>query len=168
MCQWKFLVLRYSANTSARMPFSAAAISRAADAPRSVGVASGAWRRRRVLLAFFAVDAFMASPKEVSTGNYHPCKARGIRSSATPPGQERLLQVQIALDSMKYAVTDVPTVTHLNQTLALGVQRRQSHQAIRACAAPVQIGFHFLVIGDGRLAIGIRRRDRARTYLVRV
>src|ERR1700686_2312030 len=46
MCQWKFLVFRYSANTSARMAFIAPVMSRVAAAFRSVGVANGALRRR--------------------------------------------------------------------------------------------------------------------------
>src|SRR5437660_54364 len=40
MCQWKFLVLRYSANTSERSSVNAAEISRAAVSERVVGVVS--------------------------------------------------------------------------------------------------------------------------------
>src|SRR6266550_4951453 len=47
MCQWKFLVFRYRANTSARMAFMAPAMSLVAERVRSVGVASGASRSRR-------------------------------------------------------------------------------------------------------------------------
>src|SRR5258708_28418346 len=48
MCQWKFLVLRYSANRSASSTFNAADRSFVASAPRSLGVLSGAARRSLV------------------------------------------------------------------------------------------------------------------------
>src|SRR6267142_1896444 len=40
MCQWKFLVLRYSANTSERSSVNSAEISRTAFSERVVGVVS--------------------------------------------------------------------------------------------------------------------------------
>src|SRR5258707_13495264 len=46
MCQWKLLVFRYNANTSASIAFMPPAISIDALSPRSVGVISGAFRRR--------------------------------------------------------------------------------------------------------------------------
>src|SRR5258708_19444092 len=48
MCQWKFLVLRYSANRSASSTFNAADRSFGGSAPRSRGVLSGAARRSLV------------------------------------------------------------------------------------------------------------------------
>src|SRR3954465_12965929 len=45
MCQWKFLVLTESANTSARSTVRAAEISLVALEPRLLGVSSGASRR---------------------------------------------------------------------------------------------------------------------------
>jgi hypothetical protein len=56
MCQWKFFVLKYSANTSASSTLSAAEMSRVASAPRSLGVCSGARRRDWVLLAKALTD----------------------------------------------------------------------------------------------------------------
>src|SRR5437762_6476444 len=44
MCQWKFLVFTYSANTSARMAFIVPVMSLVAACDRSVRVASGASR----------------------------------------------------------------------------------------------------------------------------
>src|SRR5215831_5077756 len=44
MCQWKFFVFTYSANTSARMAFIVPLISLTAAADRSVRVARGASR----------------------------------------------------------------------------------------------------------------------------
>ena len=45
MCQWKFLVFKYSAKISAKMPFMAAEMSVVAAVFKSVGVTSGAaWR----------------------------------------------------------------------------------------------------------------------------
>src|SRR6266481_8537097 len=57
MCQWKFLVFRYRANTSARMAFMAPAMSLVAERVRSVGVASGASRSRRSCEVF--VELFL-------------------------------------------------------------------------------------------------------------
>src|SRR5881227_1773803 len=45
MCQWKFLVLRYSANVSARSSFKAPEMSFVAFDARSVGVFNGALAR---------------------------------------------------------------------------------------------------------------------------
>src|SRR6266567_724077 len=57
MCQWKFLVFRYRANTSARMAFMAPAMSLVAEGVRSVGVANGASRSRRSCEVF--VELFL-------------------------------------------------------------------------------------------------------------
>src|SRR6266550_1809691 len=68
MCQWKFLVFRYRANTSARMAFMAPAMSLVAERVRSVGVASGASRLCRssavfvelfLLILFFPFSGFV-------------------------------------------------------------------------------------------------------------
>src|SRR5437588_6765740 len=59
MCQWKFLVFRYSANTSARMAFMAPAMSLVAERVRSVGVASGASRLCRSSEVFIGLFLFM-------------------------------------------------------------------------------------------------------------
>src|SRR5438132_10147450 len=57
MCQWKFFVFRYSANTSARMAFMAPAMSLVAERVRSVGVVSGASRLCRSSAVF--VELFL-------------------------------------------------------------------------------------------------------------
>src|ERR1700730_9064198 len=57
MCQWKFFVFRYSANTSARMAFMAPAMSLVAERVRSVGVVSGASRLCRSSAVF--VEPFL-------------------------------------------------------------------------------------------------------------
>src|SRR5260370_8747731 len=57
MCQWKFFVFRYRANTSARMAFMAPATSLVAERVRSVGVVSGASRLCRSSAAF--VEPFL-------------------------------------------------------------------------------------------------------------
>src|SRR5437660_10732231 len=59
MCQWKFLVFRYSANTSARIAFMAPAMSLVAERVRSVGVASGAPRSCRRSEVFVGLFRFM-------------------------------------------------------------------------------------------------------------
>src|SRR6266446_5731565 len=57
MCQWKFLVFRYRANTSARIAFIAPAMSLVAERVRSVGVVSGASRLCRSSAVF--VELFL-------------------------------------------------------------------------------------------------------------
>src|SRR5215469_5311931 len=54
MCQWKFFVFRYRANTSARIAFIAPEMSFVASGVRSVRVSNGASRLRNssVLLEF--------------------------------------------------------------------------------------------------------------------
>src|SRR5579871_905135 len=67
MCQWKFFVFRYRANTSARMAFMPPAISAEALAPRSVGVTSGA-ARRAFSSFFFASFMAMTIPQRLGVG----------------------------------------------------------------------------------------------------
>src|SRR5260370_13026924 len=64
MCQWKFLVFRYRANTSARMAFIAPAMSLVAERVRSVGIVSGAsrfWRSSAVFVELFLFIFFVLS-----------------------------------------------------------------------------------------------------------
>src|SRR4029450_4510776 len=71
MCQWKFFVFTYSANTSARMAFIAAAMSFVAEGGggvvfgagvvRSVRGSSGASRLCRSSMVFLELDFFMVS-----------------------------------------------------------------------------------------------------------
>src|SRR5205807_9344886 len=64
MCQWKFLVLRYRVNRSARRRLSAPEMSLVASAPRFVGVFSPAARRDFAS----AVTMIDPSPNEKSAG----------------------------------------------------------------------------------------------------
>src|SRR5262249_17894885 len=61
MCQWKFFVFKYSANTSARIAFIAPEISLVASGVRSVRVSSGASRLRRSS-AFLGFDLAICRP----------------------------------------------------------------------------------------------------------
>src|SRR4029453_14796076 len=61
MCQWKFFVFTYSANTSAKMAFIAAAMSFVAEGVRSVRVSSGASPLCRNFMVFLELDFFMVS-----------------------------------------------------------------------------------------------------------
>src|SRR3977135_2398874 len=59
MCQREFLVLLETADTAARKPFIAAAMSLVAAAPRSVRVASGAFRLSPRSRVFFSTRLFI-------------------------------------------------------------------------------------------------------------
>src|SRR5436853_3794191 len=77
MCQWKFLVLTYRANTSARKAFIAAEMSLVAALVRSVRVDTGASRRCLRSLVFSAVRVVMAfSPLEFDWAPFRPARAR--------------------------------------------------------------------------------------------
>src|ERR1700761_7050232 len=53
MCQWKFLVFRYSASVSASSVLSSAVMSRVASSLRALGVFSDAFLRSAVFLLSF-------------------------------------------------------------------------------------------------------------------
>src|SRR4029077_14885121 len=59
MCQWKFFVFTYSANTSARIAFIAAVMSLVAACVRSVRVSSGASRLCKSSMVFFELGLFI-------------------------------------------------------------------------------------------------------------
>src|SRR4029077_6964473 len=59
MCQWKFFVFTYSANTSARIAFIAAVMSLVAACVRSVRVSNGASRLCKSSMVFFELGLFI-------------------------------------------------------------------------------------------------------------
>src|ERR1700757_3811927 len=80
MCQWKFFVFTYTANTSARMAFIVPLISLTAAADRSVRVASGASRLCASSSLFFELGLFiLIAPLFRMILN--PCIGRGRGSS---------------------------------------------------------------------------------------
>src|SRR5437868_15090799 len=92
MCQWKFLVLTYRANTSARMAFIAAEMSVVAALVRSVRVDTGASRRCLRSVVFSAVRVVMGfSPLDFDCAAFRPGRARlSVRRCDGIPDPTRL------------------------------------------------------------------------------
>src|SRR5438067_13582987 len=81
MCQWKFFVFWYSANTSARIAFIAPAMSLVAVRVSSVGVFNGALRlcrRSAVLIEFGSFMFSLAVQFMVSAGTRWPLFAGSV------------------------------------------------------------------------------------------